>query len=537
MSDKKRLGVYYTPKILCDFVASHYFKYYYEIGARNLSVLEPSAGDASMLLSLVSQNIKSLSSLSIQMIDVNREELELGHSKLIDLNLSQEVSVNTYNGDFLFYENATKFDLIIGNPPYISKRDLSADQILRCNNIQNEITTSKSEVKNIWTSFMLRIMEMVKSNGTICQILPVELLHVNYTRILRSQLMKNFKRVEIFTFKEIIFKDTQQDVIILFASNSISCLQSGISFYEVNKLEDLELPNYTEKYFNIHRSTQDKWASYILKDEELEFLENFKKEYKLAPIIDYCHKIEVGLVTGANDFFIVNKEVLIRFDLSKYAQLIFKGGFKGQTRFRISEEAITDLEDKGEDTYLLVFPNVDRQKLSLGAQEYLHIGEKLKLHLRYKMKKRNRWYCLPLKWRGKGLFPRRIHNSPLITVNEADVNVTDTMYMIKNRSSYCIESMACSFHNLATYIDLELKGRYYGGGVLELTPNEFKSVDIPHYNYSVEKITEIDRLITGGFVNDALKYNHSILFPSISIDSEESLRTIYNKLLNRRLKR
>jgi adenine-specific DNA-methyltransferase len=42
--------------------------------------------------------------------------------------------------------------------------------------------------------------------------------------------------------------------------------------------------------------------------------------------------------------------------------------------------------------------------------------------------------------------------------------------------------MIFSFYNSLTLAYSELYGRYYGGGVLELTPNEFKIVPIPYVN-------------------------------------------------------
>jgi adenine-specific DNA-methyltransferase len=46
--------------------------------------------------------------------------------------------------------------------------------------------------------------------------------------------------------------------------------------------------------------------------------------------------------------------------------------------------------------------------------------------------------------------------------------------------NFSIENLIFSFYNSLTLAFAELYGRYYGGGVLELTPNEFKKLPVPY---------------------------------------------------------
>ena len=48
------------------------------------------------------------------------------------------------------------------------------------------------------------------------------------------------------------------------------------------------------------------------------------------------------------------------------------------------------------------------------------------------------------------------------------------------KQPYHIDSLIYSFYNSLTLAFAELQGRYYGGGVLELTPNEFKNLPVPY---------------------------------------------------------
>ena len=76
-------------------------------------------------------------------------------------------------------------------------------------------------------------------------------------------------------------------------------------------------------------------------------------------------------------------------------------------------------------------------------------------------------------------------------------------------SMYDKESMAFCFYNSLTLTQCEYYGRYYAGGVSELTPSEFKKLSIPyrkikkndiiHLSKMIEENEEIEKIIS--FVN------------------------------------
>lgn len=86
------------------------------------------------------------------------------------------------------------------------------------------------------------------------------------------------------------------------------------------------------------------------------------------------------------------------------------------------------------------------------------------------------------------------------------------------------------------FVLAEPEGRFYGGGVLELTPNEFKNLSIPY----IDKITDeqfkrLDTMLRESKnIETILSYTNSILFNETDI---ERLETIRKKLVDRRLKR
>lgn len=104
------------------------------------------------------------------------------------------------------------------------------------------------------------------------------------------------------------------------------------------------------------------------------------------------------------------------------------------------------------------------------------------------------------------------------------------------KERFDIKSLVFSFYNSLTFVLAELEGRFYGGGVLELTPNEFKELSIP-YNGKItdEQFNTLDQMLRDDIdIEDILSYTNSILIPDLDTLRLEKIRI---KLVNRRLKK
>jgi len=541
MTNKKSTGSYYTPKILSDFLLNHITHKYLSHG--DLSILEPSCGDGQFVSSLFKAlNPDEENRCSVDLLDIDKKELAKAKS-IIPKN--DFITKGSYHQDYLkfFLDNDNKYSLIIGNPPYIRKKNMKEEQITRCEQIHERIKLHSHEVKsnftikNIWPAFVEASIMSLNNSGVLCFVIPAEILQVNYTRELRSLISSEFDRVEIFAFSELIFDRIQQDVIALVGVKGVKNKdEHGFSFYQVDCLSDLKEPKFTEKYSNIHRATLDKWTNYILSDDELNFVEEIKNCYQ--PIKHYCKKAEVGIVTAANDYFIINNDKLKANNLNRLRSLskpiISKGGFVSNLAHFTGED-FDALKNSNQNVNFLDFPDIPQVKLGKIINTYLRVGEDKKLHERYKMLRRKHWYHVPSLWASEGLFIKRSHLFPKMLVNEAGVLATDSFYRMETKDDYSIKKVVFSFYNSMTFVLAELEGRYYGGGVLELTPNEFKHLFIPYHNaITDEQFNRLDEMLRAKLdIEIILAYTNSILFDQIDIVRLEKIR---KRLVNRRLK-
>jgi adenine-specific DNA-methyltransferase len=539
ISSKKNTGSYYTPPTLSDFMVYHLFSRY--DFSKDIRVLEPSSGDGIFFHSIFknehfSKKFKLPQKITIDAVEMENEALALS-KKNTKQYISKNSKVNYFNQDYLefHFKNKKKFDLIIGNPPYIKSNHLTKRQIKLCETIHKDANLSPKSIKNIWTSFLVSGVQSLNDKGVLCLVLPAELLQVIYAKELREYLRDNFQKIEIFAFNKVIFPDIEQDVIILICAKKQT---AGVSFYHVDKLEDLKEPTYVEENSNIHRQTLDKWTNYILLDSELKFLDSLKTRF--SPIKDYC-RAEVGIVTAANDYFIVDKEVVKNYDLQKVAKPILQKASLMPATINFTKADQQNISKKDKPSFFLRFDDMDKSSFSAKTKAYLKTGEDRKIHERYKCQLRDHWYFVPSVWASEGVFTKRSNLFPRMAVNEANSYVTDAFYRIRMKDGNKINDLVFSFYNTVTLIFAELEGRYYGGGVLELTPNEYKNLSIPFcIKIQMSQFKKLDKMLrTKTNIKDVLDYTDQIIlkdYYNLSNKDISRLKEIHSKLVTRRLK-
>ena len=89
---------------------------------------------------------------------------------------------------------------------------------------------------------------------------------------------------------------------------------------------------------------------------------------------------------------------------------------------------------------------------------------------------------------------RQINHGARLVLNETDSTVTDTIHRVRFKSTIDGKSMVFCFHNSLTFAFSEIMGRSYGGGVLELEPNEAEGLPIPYVKLSSKNFKLIDKL-------------------------------------------
>jgi adenine-specific DNA-methyltransferase len=548
---QKETGAYYTPRRLADYIVYRLFSEGgYSFNKKHIDVLEPSVGGGMFLSSLLNGNHYmnkkkfSMPYLNINAVEIN-PEVARSTGKAARLYNALNGKVTIHNQDYLkfFLNKSKRYDLIIGNPPYVRRRNMASEQRELCAEVHKATGLKDVNPKNLWTSFLAGAKASLNKKGVIAFVLPTDLLQVKYSEEIRQMLQDDFDRVEIFSFNWLTFKkfdDIEQDVVILICSNGHG-YSRGVDFYHINTMEELEEPKVTQDHDNSRRSTLNKWTNYILSEDEFKFLDKIHEKVHPESVRYYCDS-GAGIVTAANDYYIVNQKTVEDFSLEKITKPTIKKSSSMFPAVVLTKNDLRKKANEGAELFFLDFPDKQRGELPQNYKDYLKIGEEQDIHKRYKMLLRSNWYAVPSVWTSEAFFTKRSNIYPRIIVNTANAYVTDAFYRIRVKDGIDINNLSFSFYNTFTFIYAELTGRYYGGGVLELTPNEFKELPLPYISKNVSnELKQLDMMVRSGTkLTQILDYADEIILRNefnITQQDIKKMRKIYIKLMVRRMKK
>ena len=325
-----------------------------------------------------------------------------------------------------------------------------------------------------------------------------------------------------------------QDTLILVCERRAT--YKGVFFTQIDDINFLK-----ENKFILSKSANVKEAkwNHQLSADEYELLNKLSK--KIKTVNDYCSS-KAGIVTAANDFFIVNKETVEDYNLGMFIKPIIQKALFVNGSVELNKKDFNSLIKDSKPSYLLALNEKSKYANNKKIKEYLNLGSSRALDERYKMTIRENWYEVPNVGEiPEAFFFKRCNEYPKLIKNNAKVLVTDSAYKIEMRDGYKINNLIFSFYNSLTLTFAELNGRFYGGGVLELTPNEFKNIPVPYLNVSTNEFKSfVIDFKTKDSIKEICTRNDTIILKSIDsdldIDSIKSIYKIREKLHLKRIK-
>ncbi|NCP53344.1 MAG: class I SAM-dependent methyltransferase [Flavobacteriales bacterium] len=526
-TDEKLRGGFYTPKPIAAFILKWAFN-----GNKELDILEPSCGDGVFLKEIKKENYEYNSVTAIEF-----DEIESEKSESIGLNKSTVI-----NEDFHKYciNTDKKFDLIVGNPPYIRYQYFNREQQQFASDIFNKANLKYSKLTNAWVSFVVGSSLLLKEKGKIGFVLPAEILQVSYAQPLREFLAHFYNKINIVSFEKLVFPNIQQEVVLLLCekNNSNSHLIEHLELRDADELKKLDVSKLKSPKKKIDFKS-NKWTFYFLEQEEIDFLERLQSDKKFKQLGKFA-KVEVGITTGSNPFFTVPLSTVQFYNLEKYAKpLVGRSVQVPSAIFTIKDWDRN--RDKEARTHFLSFPKMADLNGSIGARDYIAWGEEEKINEGYKCKIRDEWQIVPSQRISEALFIRRNNKYPKLIINEAKAFTTDTMHRVTLKPNVDLKALTASYYNSLSLAFSEICGRSHGGGVLELMPNEVERILLPYNENNSDLLTIIDKMIRDKKdISEILKItNQKILKENYGLSNSEIelADSIWKKLSNRRLNR
>lgn len=527
-SAEKLRGGFYTPVEIAEFILRWGIN-----GSKTYDILEPSCGDGVFL-----ETIAKLKSQFNSVTAIELDKTEANKSRKIGLRNTKVI-----NDDFHTFCNKTtqRFDLIVGNPPYIRYQFFDRNQQLEAAKIFEKADLKYSKLTNAWVSFVVGSSLLLKnSGGKIAFVLPAEVLQVSYAQQLRNFIASYFNKINIISFEKLVFPSIQQEVVLLLCerNNADSHLIEHIELPDADALKKLDVRRLKTPSKHIDFRSK-KWTFYFLEQEEIDFLESISSKYSIPTIGDFA-RVEVGITTGSNDFFTVPLTTLEEYDLHKYARPMV--GRSVQVNSLIfTDEDWEENRLSNAKSHLLVFPEYSKLDKKNGAIRYIAHGESLGINKGYKTSIRDDWFVVPSLKISDALFIRRNNLYPRLIINEAKVYTTDTMHRVFVNPGTDIKALTASYYNSLSLAFSEVCGRSHGGGVLELMPNEAESILLPYDKTNGKLLARIDRMIRSNTpITKILEVtNKIILYENFGLSNYEIqiAQRIWEKLSQRRLNR
>lgn len=514
--NEKETGSFYTPKKLIEYMVS-----YVRPRLHPNSILEPSAGDG-----------RFINALNDFQATITAVELDEGKVRELNKNYG-EMCDNICCDDFINYSLISErtFDLIIGNPPYISKKILDEKQCKKSEKIVEFYKLDKSVFQNLWVSFVLSSIKLLSKEGAIFFVLPFEFLQVQYAEKLRGFLESRFNTIEIITFEERVFKDIEQDICLVYLANEIQ----EKPYIKYTTLISAEDTTQTFQSVIMRNKPLKKWSNCILNDEETDKLMALSRKYKR---VYEFGDTSPGIVTGANNYFILTKKGSDDLNIpERHVLPIITKSSSIPSLLLFKSDDFEKICTEKTRTHLLNLTGLKYKSFSSKLKRYIAQGKKEKIHEGYKCRNRRRWYDVPIVKNGDVCFFKRFHNIPKVVVNEEKIHTTDIVYNMRLYPEYKPESFAFCFYNSLTLALCEYNGRFYGGGVGEMVPSEFKELAIPYKKIKTSDIKKLDKLFRNNQdINAIIDFVDTLVLDDLSMEEKDMLKNIRRRYLNRRMK-
>ena len=542
-SDKLR-GGYYTPPSLAAWLSS------WAIRSATDQVLEPSCGDGAFLdaaagcLEKVGLDVGSSSN---QLFGVEILEIEAAKARRrLECHYGARAGGMVHTGDFFDWWKRTEqssFDAVIGNPPFIRYQSFPEPHRGRAMEIMKFLGLAPNRLTNIWVPFVAAATASLRPGGRLALVLPAELLQVSYAAQLRSFLADRFRCIHLVSCNELFFANAEQEVILLLADGAQhpqherTCevtLTAAENVSEIVRQPAAELVSGAASKTINHDS--EKWLKYFLSNAEIDLMRALRAS-NLTTTLKTFADVNVGVVTGRNQFFVLRGSAVDRLDIHGHTvplvsrSVHLRGAIIDGSDWR-------ELAKADERVHLLDLEPHNGSELAPELDTYIRHGERMKVHQGYKCSIRRPWYAVPAVWKPDAFVFRQIYDFPRIVLNGADATATDTIHRMKCRVSP--EQTVANAYTHLTAASAEIEGRSYGGGVLELEPREATNLLMPAELCDAMPVDKCDELIRKSRLADVLHHNdRAVLRAQLGLSLREcaQLRAIWEKMRDRRLSR
>ncbi len=547
--ERKRLGQYYTPPLICDLIATLC------INSQDAKILDPSCGSGGFLLSSYSRLLSLMGKKEsdgkshnyilnhVYGIDINQFAAHLSVVNLSIMNLDANTDVvNVMASDFFkvsanqstltphkklslkgyaetYHALPSTFDVVITNPPYTRQDDIGdkkyVDFIREVALALNGKGIKLSSEAGIYTYFFTHGFHFLKEEGMLGYIVSNSWMDVKFGKDLQQFFLDNFKIKCIIDFDKRSFEEAAVNTVIVILqkltgkTNKLERDTNKVKFVRIKghlSVDEIaHLINKTNEPFEDenarciiirqHELYSDyKWSKYLRAPEIYYKLIDSKKITGLQKVAE----VSAGVVTLANDFFVVSKEQANKLGIEKR---FLKPAITKAKKMKFLDTRISDTDE-----YLLVVNSTQKELEGTNVLKYIKYGEKKDIVLTrgstkgkaitgYQntpaLKLKKVWYSLGEIDVKPIILPVLVYDRWYAVWNKDNIYVNDTFYWVNPNRKEDLLVLLGILNSTLTEFFVEICGKtVYGEGVIQLRKHIFDGLPTLNVQLLPDKVRE-----------------------------------------------
>lgn len=531
-TEAKMRGDYTTPDILAQFLVS------WAIRSPSDLAIDTCCGDGVFLEAIANRLLflggEESAIHQITGVEIDPPTAKQSHDRLFDR--FQVAPKIVSKGFFATLPSLPKesYDAVVGNPPFVRYRHFFKDERELAWRFLQEQGFKASKLTNAWVPFLVAAIHLLKPKGRLAMIMPAELFQVSYAAGIREYLLNRFGFLFVVTFNHLVFPEVEQEIVFLMGTKGEG---KGLRLIEIKDESELaRLPQTRIPQVPVEDS-KEKWTQYFLNDAQRRVLREALGNNAIKRLGQLC-SVDVGVVTGGNDFFVLSKDVALQLETQEHLLPIVTRTKYLQGLDFTNDDWQENVSSNRPSYLLAIQPLFEIPK---NLQQYISLGEQEGWHKHFKCRNRNPWYVVPSVWVPDAFLFRQIGSFPRLILNSAKATCTDTLHRVKFKEKKLGRITVTCFHNSLTFAFAEILGRSYGGGVLELMPTEAEKLPVPFVaSETASLLSEMDGLMREGLLDEAIDLgDRCILNEELGFNKEDItlIKSAWKDLSKRRKSR
>ena len=534
LEERRKLGAYYTPERLSKILSD------WAIRWPDDTVLEPSFGGCGFLAAARDTlTTRGCANPTRQIFGCDIDEVAFQY--LANVFGAPTDATGFLLEDFLECTSVPswpdRFSVVLANPPYIPHHRMGKDRVRELWLRQQPIAGVRGRA-GLWAYFISHAVGLLAEGGRMAWVLPGAFLQADYAEPIRKYLGERFDRCAAFLVRERLFlaEGTDEETVILLADGFRSTALPGrIEIGEAATLDALENV--------IARWSKGTWRGITegFSPAELSLPEEVRAVYAKmakrggASRLGDIARVQIGLVTGDNRFFVLGRESLAAAALNPADCVLVLAKFRATSGITLTRADLDDYADQGGKTFLVsaIDPDADS-----AVARYLATFDADRRATISTFRKRAMWCATSDGNLPDGFFPVMHHTGPRLVLNPEQANCTNTIHRVffKQEVDNTLRQVA-SISMLTTFSQLsaELVGRRYGSGVLKHEPRDAERIQLllptaPEEAVAIV-IAEIDKALRAGNTEGARRSANAAILGWAGLTLTKSAATALDQAL------